>query len=86
MQDHLSNYGSIKSLEDGNLVIIEDMPPFLAKIERIIDEIDRADEDVATPSSLELLTRLDLIYRSLVTIQFNFSQSGHPGGSISAET
>jgi transketolase len=47
-------------------------------------EIDRADEDVATPSSLELLTRLDLIYRSLVTIQFNFSQSGHPGGSISA--
>jgi transketolase len=47
-------------------------------------EIDRADEGIASSESLALLTRLDLIYRSLVTIQFNFSQSGHPGGSISA--
>lgn len=41
VQDHLSNYGSSKSLEDGNLVIVEDMPLFLDKIETIIDAIDR---------------------------------------------
>jgi transketolase len=47
-------------------------------------EIDSADEEVASGDTLELLTRLDLIYRSLVSIQFNFTQSGHPGGSVSA--
>ena len=47
-------------------------------------EIDGTDPDVASSSSLELLTRYDLIYRTLVAIQFNFSQSGHPGGSVSA--
>jgi len=47
-------------------------------------EIDQADPAVASTDSLALLTRFDLIYRSLVAIQFNFSQSGHPGGSISA--
>ena len=41
IQDHLSNYGSVKSLEDGNMVIIEDLPSFLDKIEVIIDAIDR---------------------------------------------
>lgn len=47
-------------------------------------DIDQADPDIATQASLDLLTRFDLIYRSLVAIQFNFSQSGHPGGSVSA--
>ena len=47
-------------------------------------EIDHADADVASPEAIDLLTRYDLIYRSLVAIQFNFSQSGHPGGSVSA--
>ena len=41
IQDHLSNYGSIKSLEDGNLLIVEDMPAFMDNIEAIIDAIDR---------------------------------------------
>jgi transketolase len=47
-------------------------------------EIDQADENVASPEALDLLTRYDQIYRTLVAIQFNFSQSGHPGGSVSA--
>lgn len=47
-------------------------------------DVTSPDADVATPESLELLTRYDLIYRTLVAIQFNFSQSGHPGGSVSA--
>jgi len=47
-------------------------------------EIDQADESVASDASIDLLTKFDLIYRTLVAIQFNFSQSGHPGGSVSA--
>ena len=47
-------------------------------------EIDQADDDIASSETQALLTRFDLIYRSLVAIQFNFSQSGHPGGSVSA--
>ena len=47
-------------------------------------DIDEADEGIASKESLALLTRFDLIYRSLVAVQFNFSQSGHPGGSVSA--
>ncbi|MEX2466577.1 MAG: hypothetical protein WD995_06680 [Gemmatimonadota bacterium] len=47
-------------------------------------DIDRPDDGVATSEQLATLTRLDLIYRSVVAIQFNFAQSGHPGGSVSA--
>jgi transketolase len=47
-------------------------------------EVDQADASIASPQSLALLTRFDLIYRSLVAMQFNFVQSGHPGGSVSA--
>jgi transketolase len=47
-------------------------------------DVDATDSSIASQDSLDLLTRFDLIYRSLVAIQFNFTQSGHPGGSISA--
>ena len=47
-------------------------------------EITDTDADIASSHAPATLTRLDLLYRSLVTIQFNFSQSGHPGGSVSA--
>ena len=41
LTDYLSNYGSIKSLPDNGLIVVEDLPPFLDKIERIMAEIDR---------------------------------------------
>jgi len=59
VQDHLSNYGSIKSLEDGNMVIIEDMPQFLAKIEEIIDEIDREPKQVMIEAKILEITLTD---------------------------
>jgi len=33
---------------------------------------------------IEALTAYDLLYRSLVAVMFNFTQSGHPGGSVSS--
>ncbi len=47
-------------------------------------DIDRADPDLLGADVLADLEYVDLVYRALVAIQFNFSQSGHPGGSISA--
>ncbi len=47
-------------------------------------DVDSTDPEVASADELALLSRFDLIYRTLVAIQFNFSQSGHPGGSVSA--
>ena len=35
-------------------------------------------------STIETVERFDLVYRSLVAIMFNFTQSGHPGGSVSS--
>ena len=35
------------------------------------------------PEELARLDRVDLVYRSLVAVMFNFAQSGHPGGSVS---
>ena len=37
-----------------------------------------------TPPSIAMVERYDLVYRSLVAIMFNFTQSGHPGGSVSS--
>ena len=41
LQDHISNFGSIKSLPENDLLVVEDLPPFLDKIESILGEIDR---------------------------------------------
>ncbi len=46
IEEHLSDYGSIKSLEDGNMVIVEDMPAFLDDIEVIIGAIDREPKQI----------------------------------------
>ncbi len=35
-------------------------------------------------SVVAMVERYDLIYRTLVAIMFNFTQSGHPGGSVSS--
>jgi transketolase len=40
--------------------------------------------DSIDPATLAMVERYDLIYRSLVAIMFNFTQSGHPGGSVSS--
>ncbi|MEQ9400484.1 MAG: hypothetical protein RJQ04_15075 [Longimicrobiales bacterium] len=46
-------------------------------------EVNEADADLSA-EAMDRLTRVDLFYRSLVAIQFNFHRSGHPGGSVSA--
>jgi transketolase len=47
-------------------------------------EVAEPDPGILDGQALEQLTFLDLIYRSLCAILFNFAQSGHPGGSVSS--
>jgi transketolase len=46
--------------------------------------VTRPDPDLAGDGLAELLTRYDLVYRSLCSVLFNYAQSGHPGGSVSS--
>jgi len=46
LQEYISDFGSIKALPDNGLLLIEDLPPFLDKIGRILDEIDREPKQI----------------------------------------
>jgi type II secretory pathway component GspD/PulD (secretin) len=46
LQDYISNFGSIKSLPENDLLVVEDLPPFLDKIESILGEIDREPKQI----------------------------------------
>lgn len=41
LEKHLSRVGQVTTLEERQMVVVEDTPAFLARIERILDEIDR---------------------------------------------
>ena len=45
--------------------------------------VDEADAEVDA-TTVQHLERFDLIYRSVCSVMFNFTQSGHPGGSVSS--
>ena len=47
-------------------------------------EIGECDAELKDEKWLTHLTRFDELYRGVVATQFNFHQSGHPGGSVSA--
>ena len=41
LQEYLSEFGSIKSLPDNDLLVVEDLPPFLERLAALLEEIDR---------------------------------------------
>jgi transketolase len=45
-------------------------------------EVDRATGDDS--DTIPVVERFDLVYRTLASVMFNFTQSGHPGGSVSS--
>jgi len=46
-------------------------------------EIDSASTSI-DPTTVAQLERFDLVYRTVCSMMFNFTQSGHPGGSVSS--
>jgi len=59
LNDYLSNYGSIKSLPESDLLIVEDLPPFLDKIETILSEIDREPKQIMIEAKILEITLTD---------------------------
>ncbi len=41
LEEYLSEFGNVKAIEETDMLIVEDMPPFLDKMEVILDAIDR---------------------------------------------
>jgi len=41
VENHLSRYGEVKELEDRRLIIVEDLPEFVDRVERLLAEIDQ---------------------------------------------
>ncbi len=46
LQEYISEYGNIKALADNNMLVIEDLPSFLDKIETLLAEIDREPKQI----------------------------------------
>ena len=59
LQEHLSSYGSIKSLSENNLIVIEDQPAFLQKIEQLLTEIDREPRQILIEAKILEITLTD---------------------------
>lgn len=41
LDNHLSRYGKITTLDERNVLVVEDKPEFISKIKRILEEIDK---------------------------------------------
>ncbi len=46
LQEYVSEYGNIKALPDNDMLVIEDLPSFLDKIEVLLGEIDREPKQI----------------------------------------
>jgi type II secretory pathway component GspD/PulD (secretin) len=45
-QEYVSEFGSIKALQDNNLLVVEDLPSFLDRMEALLEEIDREPKQI----------------------------------------
>jgi len=46
LQEYISELGNIKALAENNMLVIEDLPPFLDRIEALLDEVDREPKQI----------------------------------------
>jgi type II secretory pathway component GspD/PulD (secretin) len=59
IKEHLSELGSIKTISANKLLIVEDSAPFLQKIERLLDEIDRQPRQILIEAKILEVTLTD---------------------------
>jgi len=83
LKEQLSSYGSIKSLAESKLLVVEDSPPFLDKIEALLTEIDREPKQVLIEAKI-----LEIILTDNQSFGFNWSKlfdSSSATGSIGTQ-
>ena len=59
LQEYLSEYGNIKSLPDNDMLVIEDLPSFLDRMEMLLDEIDREPKQIMIEAKILEITLTD---------------------------
>lgn len=59
VKEHLSEFGSIKTLTDNKLLVVEDQPLFLAKVEGLLEEIDREPKQILIEAKILEVTLTD---------------------------
>lgn len=59
LEKHLSRYGKITALPDRRLVVVEDLPEFLDRIDQILDEVDRQPQQVLLEAKVLEVTLTD---------------------------
>lgn len=59
LQEYISEYGNIKSLPDNDMLVIEDLPSFLDKMETLLDEIDREPKQIMIEAKILEITLTD---------------------------
>ncbi len=56
LQNHLSQYGSIDILEERNMLVVEDTPEFLSKIENLLLDLDHAPAQILIEAKIFSIT------------------------------
>jgi type II secretory pathway component GspD/PulD (secretin) len=59
LQEYLSEYGNIKALPDNDMLVIEDLPSFLNKMETLLGEIDREPKQIMIEAKILEITLTD---------------------------
>ena len=59
LEEYLSEFGNIKALPDNDMLVIEDLPPFLDKIEVLLGEIDREPKQIMIEAKILEITLTD---------------------------
>ncbi len=59
LKEHLSSYGSIKSLAENRMLVIQDLPIFLDKLEALLEDIDRQPKQVLIEAKILEITLND---------------------------
>lgn len=56
LQEYISELGNIKALAENNMLVIEDLPPFLDRMETLLGEIDREPKQIMIEAKILEIT------------------------------
>ncbi|MDJ0833735.1 MAG: hypothetical protein QNJ69_09460 [Gammaproteobacteria bacterium] len=59
LKEHLSSYGTIKTLRDNKLVVVEDLPGVIQKIDKLVLQLDREPKQIMIEAKILEITLTD---------------------------
>jgi len=80
LKEHLSNYGSIKSIQESSMLVVQDLPDFLDNIESLLARVDREPRQILIEAKI-----LEIALVDNQSFGLNWSKifnSANPSGSI----